>query len=303
VADPVLSVCIVHWNTPDDLAACLEALESYPAAVSTEILVVDNASTPPPTEALRGAHPAVRWIDNASNRCYAEGCNQAVAAAHGDFMLLLNPDARVTEGTLDRLITATEGGTRLASARLIHPDGTTQSSVRGFPDPKSVLAEMTGFARCCRCCDTWRMRGYDYDAPGDAPQPMASCWLIPRAAWEIVGPMDPRFPLYFNDVDWAIRARANGWSTVHVPGAAVVHEHGGTTRRVRAAALWESRRAFLRYWNKHHARDPFRPLAAFLVTVEAWARTGRWGRSLAGETTPESLAADFASADRSKVGR
>ncbi|MFM7322866.1 MAG: glycosyltransferase family 2 protein [Armatimonadota bacterium] len=302
MADPVLSVCIVHWNTPDDLADCLDALDRFPSTAPMEVVVVDNASTPAPSPQLRSAHPAVRWIDNPTNRCYAEGCNQAADAARGTLLLLLNPDARVTAGALDRLIAATEGGTRMASARLVWPDGRPQDSVRGYPTPRAVLAEMTGFARCCRCCDTWRMRGFDYDSPGVAPQPMASCWLIPRAAWEAVGPMDPRFPLYFNDVDWAWRARAAGWSTVHAPDAVVQHEHGGTTRRVRSAAVWESRKAFLRYWRKHHAGDPFLPLAACLVTVEAWARTGRWGRRLAEETTPETLAADFAATERPGAG-
>ncbi len=289
-----LSVCIVHWNTPDDLSACLDALAQHPASIPTEIVVVDNASRIPISDKLKVRHRGVVWIDNAANRCYAEGCNQAVDASTGDLILLLNPDTRVTAGALDKLIDATQDGSRMVSPRLVWPDGRTQASVRGFPTPKAVLAEMTGLARCCACFDGWRLRGFRYDDPGPAPQPMASCWLIPRRAWDTVGPMDPRFPLYFNDVDWAWRAARAGWETVHVPDAVVVHDHGGSTKRVRRAALWESRRAFLRYWATHHARDPLLPIGRFLITFEAWARTGWWGRSLAGETTPESLAAEFA---------
>lgn len=291
---PRLSVCIVHWNTRDDLAACLDALQAYPHPDGQEVVVVDNASRDGAAQMVRDLYPDVRLIANDANRCYAEGCNQAVDAASGDLLLLLNPDARVTEGALARLVDATDGGTRLSAPRLVWPDGRTQLSVRGFPTPGATLCALCGLDRLAPACDRWKLRRFDYERPGTAPQPMASCWTIPRRAWDAVGPMDPRFPLYFNDVDWARRAADRGWTTAYVPDAVVVHDHGGTTRTVRTAALWESRKAFLRYWDKHHPRDPWRPLARMLVTLEAWARTGRWGRSLRGETTPESLAADFA---------
>ena len=263
-----------------------------------QIVVVDNASTVRIADDWRAGHPNIRFVDNPENRCYAEGCNQAVDVSDGELILLLNPDTRVGAGALDKMVDATRGGTRMVSARLVWPDGRTQASVRGFPTPGAVLAEMLGLARCCAVFDRWRLRRFPYDREGVAPQPMASCWMIPRAVWDSVGPMDPRFPLYFNDVDWAWRAHQAGWETWHVPDAVVVHDHGGTTKRVRKAALWESRRAFLRYWNKHHRSDRWLWLARWLVIVEAWARTGRWGHSLAGETTPESLQADFSVRER-----
>ena len=105
--------------------------------------------------------------------------------------------------------------------------------------------------------------------------------------------MDEAFPLYFNDVDWALRAQQAGWGTFYTPDAVVTHDHGGTTGRVRKAALLESRRAFVRYWDKHHPRDPWRPAATALLTLEARVRTGNWGKTLRGPTTPESLQREF----------
>ena len=105
--------------------------------------------------------------------------------------------------------------------------------------------------------------------------------------------MDEAFPLYFNDVDWALRAQQAGWGTFYTPDAVVTHDHGGTTGRVRKAALLESRRAFVRYWDKHHPRDPWRPAATALLTLEARVRTGNGGKTLRGPTTPESLQREF----------
>jgi Predicted glycosyltransferases len=301
-----LSACIVNWNTRDDLRACLRALAENPftrggaAAAAQEVVVVDNASTDGSAQMVAEEFPEVRLIANAANENYARGTNQALAAATGDGLLLLNPDARVTPGALNALAGFLEahpdaGG---VAPRLVHEDGTTQASVRGFPTPAAVLWDMLGVARVfkkSRALGEWRHTFFDYDTAAPAPQPMASCLLLTRRAYEIVGPMDERFPLYFNDVDWCLRARDAGVTLWYTPDATVVHGYGGTTKRVRKAAVWESRRAWLRLYAKHY-RDktpaPLYGLVTTLITLDAWRRTGRWGESLGkdgGETTPESL--------------
>ncbi len=278
-----LSVCIVHWNTTPDLVRCLDALAAHPSTRGAqEVIVVDNASDDGAIETLARSYPTVRCIANPVNEGYARATNQAIRAATGDLLLLLNPDARVTAGALDALREHLDRNPDCAvvAPRLVWPDGRTQDSVRPFPTPCALL---TG---------TYRRYRFDYDRPGPAPQPMASCLLLRRAAYETVGPMDERFPLFFNDVDWSLRAQRAGLVTCYTPAATVIHDHGGTTGRVRSAALWESRRAWLRFWKKHYRNDPLRPLARILVILDAWRRTGRWGESLGrdgGETTPESL--------------
>jgi N-acetylglucosaminyl-diphospho-decaprenol L-rhamnosyltransferase len=275
-----LSVCIVHWNTPHDLLTCLEALGQYPyTGGKQEIIVVDNASTDGAAEQVRVRFPAVHWVQNATNRCYAEGTNQAVAASTGELILLLNPDARVKAGALDILATYLErDDADIVAPKLIWPDGRVQPSVRNHPTPGNVL---TG---------SWTRPAPGDDAPQPVQQPMASCLMFARAVWERVGPLDERFPLYFNDADWSLRADAMGLNTWYIPEAVVVHDHGGTTGRVKQAALWESRRAWLRFNRKHFPHHPLRPVLTLLITLDAWRRTNRWFQSLGkdgGETTPD----------------
>jgi GT2 family glycosyltransferase len=296
-----LSVCIVNWNTHDDLRACLRALETHPyMRGEQEILVVDNASADGSADMVRAEFPGVNLIANAANENYAHGTNQALAAATGDLILLLNPDVEVLPGALDRLAGALTADRKIGAvaARLMYPDGRTQPSVRGFPDPLPVLYDILGLARLfpkSRTFGAYRMTYFDYEQDGSAPQPMASCFMLTRQALEAVGPMDERFPLYFNDVDWCLRCRDAGLEILYLAGAKVLHGHGGTTRRVRKAAVWESHRALLRLYEKHYRKNTPRLLYALLtalITLGAWARTGRWGERLGrhgGETTPESL--------------
>ena len=103
-----------------------------------------------------------------------------------------------------------------------------------------------------------------------------------------------RFPLYFNDADWCLRAHRKGWQIWYTPDATVTHGGGGTTKAVRVAAVWESHRALLRLYHKRYNDAPrlLVALLTVLVTLGAWARTKRWGQPLGrygGETTPESL--------------
>ena len=201
-------------------------------------------------------------------------------ASTGEYVLLLNPDARVTSGALDALIgfQETHPDAGVVAPKLVWPDGRPQASVRNHPTPENVL---TG---------RWTLPAKEASEPFRAAQPMASCLLIRRSAWEIVGPMDERFPLYFNDADWSLRAEKAGVETWLLPAATVIHDHGGTTGQVKQAALWESRRAWLRFNQKHFPPHPYRALLDLLVTLDAWRRTGRWFQSLGkngGETTPE----------------
>ncbi len=112
---------------------------------------------------------------------------------------------------------------------------------------------------------------------------MTSCLLVARRAYESVGPLDERFPLFFSDVDWCLRAWRAGWTIGYTPEATVVHQGGASTRQIRRAAIWESHRALLRFYDKHYKSQIPRPLYALIraaVTLGAWARTGRWGRKL-----------------------
>ncbi len=295
-----LSICIVNWNTKDDLRACLIALGDNPYRRGTqELVVVDNASADGSAAIVAAEFPDVVLIANAANENFAHGTNQAVKAATGDLLLLLNPDVVVTEGALDAMVAALVGHPKRAAvaARLVYPDGRTQASVRGFPDPLPLLGAMTGLARLFpnSVFGAYRKANFDYDHAGPAPQPMASCFLISRSAWRDVGPMDERFPLFFNDADWCLRAHRMGYTIWYTPDATVNHGGGGTTRRVRIPAIWESHRALLRFYDKHYRDRTGRLLyllLTILITLGAWVRTGRWGELLGrngGETTPQSL--------------
>lgn len=250
---------IVNWNTRDLLRACLGAIEANPPAVPHEILVADNASGDGSAAMVGAEFPTVRLLANGANLGYAAGNNQLLRDARGRWLLLLNPDTeidpRLDARPFDTLIEHLERHpfTGAVAARLVHPDGRTQASCRGFPTPARLAAEWSGLARLFPGqLGQYRLRDFDHLTPRAVEQPMASCILLRRAALRQVGLFDERFRIFFNDVDLCLRLHRAGWRIDYQPGAVIVHHGGGSTRQVRPAMIRESRDALLAYFEKHH---------------------------------------------------
>ncbi len=268
----LLSVCIVNWNTRDYLRDCLASLEQYPVAgLSQEVIVVDNASVDASVEMVAADFPGVRVIANTDNRGYAEGNNEAIEAARGDYILLLNPDVVLHPDALTRAVEGMRADPRagVLAGRLLSPDGSTQRSLRSFPDPGPVLWEYLGVARLfprSRTLAAYRMSYFDYDHAGEVDQPMGTFLMISRRCLQDVGLMDTAFPIFFNEVDWCYRAKRHcGWRIVYSPEVVVTHFGGASTRQVKPRMVRESHRSLIRFYEKHY-RKSIPPILYRLIT-------------------------------------
>lgn len=268
-----LSVVIVNWNTRELLRACLASLRTALAAspLTVEVVVVDNASKDGSAAMVAAEFPEARLFGNDTNLNYAGGNNQGIAAAAGEFILLLNPDTEVPVGALDALVALLreqpEAGA--AAPALVFPDGRLQDSVRGFPTPSALAGELTGLARLLPHS---RWAGYrEQQLPSDRPssvdQPMASAFLVRRKALDEVGPFDERFPLFFNDVDLCFRLKLAGWDILYDPRVRVVHVGGASTRQVRPEAIRRSHEGLRRFYAKHYRTKLPAPAYALIVAL------------------------------------
>jgi GT2 family glycosyltransferase len=268
-----ISALIVNWNTREDLAGCLASLVA--SETPLEIVVVDNASEDGSAAMAAEQFPGITLLRMGENLGYAEGNNLAADCARGDFLLFLNPDTVVPPDAPGRLARFLEERPEagLAAPKLILPDGTVQASVRGMPTPAALFGASTRLDSVLPESPTWaayRLPAFDYEKTQLAPQPMASAWMIRREAWADVGSFDPRFPLFFNDVDWCLRAAQKGWEIWYVSDVEVRHRHGASTRQIRRRAIRESHRSLVEFYRKHYAEwlGPVR-LAAATLAVRA----------------------------------
>ncbi len=231
-----LGIVIVHYNTPDDLARCLESLRAEAPACSHAVVVVDNASTAPGLAEVRERFPTCTWLLNEDNRGYARGCNQGLVAAAAEYTLILNPDIIVLPGALDALVALADARPRagIIGPQLLNDDGSIQESCRRFYTFKTLLLRRTILGRIfprSRVVAQHLMRDFDHREERPVDWVLGGCMLVRRDALTRCGPMDERFFLYFEDVDWCTRMWRCGFEVLYTPAARFVHRHRRASAR------------------------------------------------------------------------
>lgn len=251
-----LSIVIVNYNTSDDLARCLDSLRAHPPACPYTIVVVDNASREPGLTALRVRQPDVRWLMNEENLGYARGVNRGLAEVDAGWALILNPDIQVFPGAIDRLLAFAAARPRagIVAPQLLNEDGTVQDSARRFYTLRTLLLRRTPLGRLFPNAQSVRdhlMRDFDFRSERAVDWVLGGAMLVRREARAAVGPLDERFFLYFEDVDWCFRMWQAGWEVLYTPESRMLHKHrrasaGGAFRR----AFWLHMGSLISFYEK-----------------------------------------------------
>ncbi len=225
-----LGIVIIHYNTSDDLARCLDSLEVYGPSCDHRVIVVDNASR---DEGLADVHrrfPDVDWIFNTENEGYAKGCNRGMSRIPADYHLILNPDVVVKPGALDALLEFADAHPRagIIGPQLLNEDGSIQHSCRRFYTFATLVLRRTFLGKLFPDSRTVRrhvMLDFDHRTSRPVDWVLGGCLLARHSAVERTGPMDERFFLYFEDVDWCYRMWRAGFEVQYAPDARFVHRH------------------------------------------------------------------------------
>lgn len=216
-ADGLASIVMLSWNAPDYTRIALESIRQH-TRHPHEVIIVDNGSGPETTNWLRTLDDA-RVIFNASNRGFAGGNNQGIAAARGEYIVLLNNDVVVTEGWLEDLIDALRRNplTGVSAPRSNRVAGSQQVPDATYPD----VASMHRFAAERRV--QFRKTGYYLD------RAIGFALCIDRRVIDEVGGIDERFGAgNFEDDDFCIRVRAAGYK-IYVCDDVFIHHFGSVS--------------------------------------------------------------------------
>jgi Predicted glycosyltransferases len=281
-----LAVVIVNYNTRGYLERCLASLETHRGEITTDVLVIDNASRDGSHLRAVAAHPWARLIENPRNIYLSPAWNQGIRETQAPHVLLLNPDAEWHLGTLaDYVAVAREHPKAgIVGPAIRNPDGSMYPSGRPLPNVLDAMghAFISPFAPGNAFTRRYHMEGWDRTTERAVDWVSGACMLMPRAALDAVGLFDEGFPLYAEELDMATRLRSAGWSVLFTPDVEIIHAIGISTGRSRRMSRMHSASIF-RYYRKHRAggwRKVTLPLAwaALAVRAEiAWLR-GRFVR-------------------------
>ena len=232
-----VSIVIVSFNTIDVTRQCLEHVRKHAAAVKHEVLVVDNASVDGSADMVAAEFPEARLIRSDENRGFAGGNNPAMKIARGRYILLLNSDAFLAGGALEKTIQYLDDhpDTGVLGCKLTDPDGTMQASARMLPGPLNKILHITGLAARFpgskffgRVDYTW----WDHSEPRTVGWVVGAYFLIRRETMEDIGVLDEQYFLYFEEIDYCLTALRAGWEVVFYPHAEIVHIGGQSTVKV-----------------------------------------------------------------------
>ena len=249
------SVVIVNYDSWSHTLRCIEALLGT-GYESFEVVVVNNEVGGAPE-----LPSSTRLIQNSENLGFAHACNQGVAGSNGEYVILINPDTLVERDFFEVCETFFDEYKKasIMGPRVIDPYGNIQLSARrelsflsGLLGRTSLLTRI--FPKSATVKDMFPAAG-ELSGPTKVDWVSGACMVVRRETLEVVGGMDVRFFMYFEDADLCRRARESGWPVYYLPQLEVLHLTGASSRS-KAIAVWRLHKSAFLYHRKHDSHGP-----------------------------------------------
>lgn len=208
-------ILIVTYNARAVLDRCIRSVIRHTRDFPYRLTVLDNASTDDTIQHLQKKFKGLcRVIKSQRNLGFSGGANLALRRTSHPWVVLLDDDAEVAEGWLEKLheTARKDPKTGIVGGKVVFPGGMMFSAeYHILPFGSAGRGE--------------RDRGqFNYIRETDAlPGP---CWLMPRSVVGKIGGFDERFfPSQYEDIDYCLRVRLAGYKIYYNGGVKIVHRN------------------------------------------------------------------------------
>lgn len=243
---PVL-ITILNYKNPEDTLLCLRSLRKHIPRELADIFLVENS--PQPSGAGKELTDFYQIVPN---KGYSHGNNVGLRMAYKKgyrYTLILNNDTLCDYNFLESLIHAIEANKADAvSPKIIH------CKIENHTLHKINKLAYAGAFTPSKL-EHWYPRGVFGDTPATMYAQNESCdWLsgacllLRTEVLSLVGLFDEDYFLYYEDVDWSLRAKQRGASLWYIGNEIIYHQHSKSTSEVKA---FYYPRAFLIFIHKH----------------------------------------------------
>ena len=198
--------------------------------IDYEIIVVDSLTTRQSRDIVRERTPRAKFLGYKTNLGFSRGVNIGLKNSIGKFLLVLNPDIVMSDDTVEKLLSYIQRhkDIGMVGPQLRNFNGTIQQNYFNFYTPLTIAARRSFLGKLWpfrQALADFLMTGSDPNKIQTPDWLMGSALMLRREAVAQVGPMDERFFMYFEDVDWARRFWHNGYKVVYYPKAVAYHYH------------------------------------------------------------------------------
>jgi N-acetylglucosaminyl-diphospho-decaprenol L-rhamnosyltransferase len=224
-----LAVITVSTNEAHWLRRALPTIFEHAGDAKLDVVVVDNSSTDGTRELVETEFPEARVVTS-ENHGFGHANNCGAMVCHARYVLFLNPDTEILEGTFGEILAAMDRRPDVGLAGVIQQtaDGTTIPTIRYFPSVTRSLGEAFGSEQWPRRARWAQERELDmtrYASEVDCDWTSGSFMLARREALLAAGLLDERFFLQCEEPDLCLRIKRAGWRVRHLPSMTILH-HG-----------------------------------------------------------------------------
>lgn len=271
-----ISIIIVNWNAGSLLTDCLLSIAQFGGNHVAKVVVIDNGSTDGSVDAIeRLGIPTLEIIRNRENAGFASACNQGAKLSTSEFILFLNPDARLNDSTLENALNAmfTPARSRVAivGAQLVDPTGQIARSCARFPSATRFIAHAIGIDRLIPTIG-YSMTEWNHAVSREVDHVIGAFFLIRREAFVEAGGFDERFFVYLEDLDLSRAVSRHGWRSWFESTSVAFHVGGGTSLKAKPQRLFYSLRSRLLYARKHFSALGYTAAAFATLCIEPGSR-------------------------------
>ncbi|MBP9762215.1 glycosyltransferase family 2 protein [Patescibacteria group bacterium] len=249
-----LAVILVGYNVRDLTLRNLESLFASENSLKIQLILVDNDSKDGTAEAVQTQFPDVYVIRNTSNTGFSHAVNQGIAVARARHVLLLNPDMRVSSDALAKFVDYADGHEEVGviGGKLLTEDGRLVTTVRRFPDVWSQLALILKLPHLFpKVLARYLQQDLDPEREQAVDSLRGSFFLITAEALKCCPGLDPRYFIFFEEVDFCRQMKVQGLSVRYVPSITAVDYVGRSFKQ--QAGYWNQKqftKSMVQYFQK-----------------------------------------------------
>lgn len=226
---PELTIVILTYNSSHIIKNSLDNLDCN----KHKIIVVDNASRDNTAELVRTNYPQIQLIEIAKNGGYGRGNNAALNQLQSEFVLVLNPDALISEDDIKKVLQVMKSDEKIAIAGPLLLEGNTISAETIAFEKAKIEKDFTTIKHTY-----YQKIGNNYGSRFIS----GACLFLRTAVFKKLGFFDENIFLFFEDDEICFRARKNGYKNLLVTNAVVCHIGGASSKKT-----W--RGTYLRNWH------------------------------------------------------
>jgi O-antigen biosynthesis protein len=235
-----ISIIIVNYNVKDLVDNCISSVyKASSGKYAIEIFFVDNYSVDGSFEFISSKYPDVICIKNSQNLGFSKANNIALKKAKGNYILILNPDTVLEEGTFDKIINFIESNENVGAvtSKLILGNGELDKACkRSFPTLSAAFPRIVGLSALfpnSKVFGKYNLTYLDENKTHEVDSICGAFMFIPKKVLDETGCFDEDYFMYGEDIDLCYRIKQKGYKNYYYPEVTTVHLKGGSTSKTK----------------------------------------------------------------------